>query len=102
MTDEQQPSDGALLEFAFRSRPQQRAMLGTDFGKRSLPEIRTALMREAGLTQSWAEWAERKKAEPVALIEEPARPDRLPWEPPPTIERAFIGPTVPRRFDAVT
>lgn len=100
MSDE--PSDGALLEFAFRTAIQQRIMLRTDFGKRSLPEIRTALMREAGLSDSWAEWANRVRTLPCESIQDLPRPERLPPEPTPEIPRVFVAPDVPRRFVGVT
>lgn len=100
--EEAGPSDSALLEYAFRSPIQQRAMLHANFGGRTLPEIRAALMREAGLSDSWTEWAERMKDKSVDVVKEPPPPPRL--EAPP-IEQApvkFPAPEVPRRFRGVT
>jgi hypothetical protein len=100
--EEAGPSDSALLEYAFRSPIQQRAMLHGDFGKRTLPEIRAALMREAGLSDAWAEWAERVKAKPIDVVPTPPMLERLP---PPDIEPVpvrFPAPEFPRRFRGVT
>ncbi len=97
-----EPSDGALLEFAFRNRGQQRAMLGADFGGRSLPEIRTTIIREAHLAERWTAWADRKRREPVALIEAPPRPERIPDEPLPEPARIVLTPSVPERFKFTT
>lgn len=96
------PSDGALLEFAFRSKRQQRDMLDADFGGRTLLAIRAAIIRESGLSTRWGEWAARLPQAPADRIEVPPIPERLPAPEREYQAPKFPGPEVPRRFHGVT
>jgi hypothetical protein len=107
MTDERkvpEPSDAALLEFAFRSPVQQRVLLHGTFGERTLPEIRGAIMRAAGLgaNAQWGDWVARLEKATAERIEDPAPPDRVPApiiQPP---AQQIRPPETPRRFVGIS
>lgn len=96
------PSDAALLEYAFRSRWNQRELLSAPFGKRTLTEIRRAIITEAKYGQHWIDWVERHVTDPVVRLPDPVRSERMPPDPIPETPRAFWAPEVPRRFAGAT
>jgi hypothetical protein len=111
LVDEQlrnrEPSDAALLEFAFRNMRRQRDLLHADFGKRTAADIRAAILREAGLDPDgknrWERFLEATKAEPEPEpVQEATPPARLPPEPMPMRGRIFMPPKPPERFTHVT